>query len=143
VRTRPLQHGFVAPEPDPDTAWWWKALAEDRLELPRCLACGDAFFPPQPACPRCGSLEWERILAAGTGTLYSWIVAHTPFDPRFAEDVPYTLVAVDLAEGARLVGRFSGEPADLQAGAALRAFVYRVEGQALVGFEGVRRPPSG
>jgi uncharacterized protein len=135
VRTDPVQRGFVPPEPDADTRWWWDALAAGRLELPRCRDCGRAFFPPQPACPRCGSPAWARIEATGRGRLYSWVVAHTAFDPRFAEDVPYTLVAVDLDEGVRIVGRLGGDSAALQAGAPMRAFVYRVAGQPLVGFE--------
>jgi uncharacterized protein len=131
-----LQHALVLPEPDADTQWWWDALAASRLEVPRCLACGLAFFPPQPACPHCGSAEWERIEAGGRGRVYSWIVAYTPFDPRFAAEVPYTLVAVDLDEkGARLVGRYRGEPGDLKPGGSVRAFIYHVEDQPLLGFE--------
>jgi uncharacterized OB-fold protein len=135
VSVESLQRAVVLPEPDADTRWWWDALAAGRLELPSCRACGRKFFPAQPACPHCGSPDWDRIEAGGEGELYSWIVAHIAFDPRFAGEVPYTLLAVDLEEGVRLVGRYRGDAGELRPQMRLRALIYHVEGQALLGFE--------
>jgi uncharacterized OB-fold protein len=56
--------------------------------------------------------------------VHSWTVAHHPFHPAFAGDLPYTLVIVDLDEGPRALGRYRGE-APLALGLPVR-----------VGFEG-------
>lgn len=130
-----VQRAFVPPEPDLDSRWWWDALAEGRLEVPKCRACGRSFFPPQPYCPHCGASGWERVEASGQGRIYSWVVAHTAFDPRFADEVPYPIVAVELQEGVRLFGRYRGSDDGIRAGAQVCAFVYRVEGTPLLGFE--------
>lgn len=129
------QRALVPPEPDLDSQWWWDALAEDRLELPRCRACGRCFFPPQPFCPHCGAGDWERVRASGRGRIYSWVVAYTPFDSAFADEVPYPIVAVELEEGVRLFGRWRGSADAIKPDAAVRSFVYRVGGTPLVGFE--------
>ena len=103
-----FQTALVTPEADLDTRWWWEALGEGRLELPHCRSCGRTFFPPQPNCPHCGSSDWDRIEASGKGTIYSWVIIHLPFDPAFAEEVPYPILAVELEEGVRLFGRYRG-----------------------------------
>lgn len=126
-------HGQVAPDADADSAWWWDSLSGGDLALPRCLTCERCFFPPMPGCPHCGSASVGRTAASGRGRLYSWVVIHHALDPAFAGDVPATVVAVDLEEGARVAGR--AEPGvTLEAGAEVEAFVYSVGGQALLGF---------
>lgn len=135
-----LQKAIVAPEPDLDSQWWWDALGEGRLELPRCRSCGSAFFPPQPTCPYCGSSDWERIEASGHGRIYSWVVAHTPFDLRFADEVPYPILAVELDEGVRVFGRYRGSADSIRADAPVRAVVYWVEETPLLGFAPAEAP---
>jgi uncharacterized OB-fold protein len=129
------QRGFIAVEPDSDTAEWWAAVKEGRFTLPRCRACGKYFFPPLPTCPRCGSSDIELIAASGRGRIYSWVVIHRALDPVFAQDVPYTVVAVDLDEGPRMFGRFATDTSGPAAGAAVVATFYDVQGQRLIGFE--------
>lgn len=136
--TQTMQHTLVEPEPDLDTQWWWEALDEGRLELPRCRACGRTFFPPQPNCPYCGSGEWEGVQASGRGKIYSWVVIYTPLDPRFADEVPYPILAVELEEGVRLFGRWKGTLDEIRAGADVQAWIYRVQGRPLLGFEPAR-----
>lgn len=53
------------------------------------------------------------IDAEGRGTVHSWTVAHYPFDPSVAGDLPYVLVTVDMAEGVRVLGRLEGAPAQV------------------------------
>ena len=133
--TQTLQHALVEPEPDLDTRWWWDALAEGRIEVPRCRACGRAFFPPQPNCPHCGSGDWERIEAAGRGTVYSWVVIYSALDERFADEVPYAVLAAELEEGVRLFGRWKGTIEEIHAGQEVRACIYRIGDTRLLGFE--------
>ncbi|MGZ6515574.1 MAG: Zn-ribbon domain-containing OB-fold protein [Actinomycetota bacterium] len=42
--------------------------------------------------------------ASGRGRIWSWVVAHAPVLPSFADRVPYNVVVVALEEGVRMVG---------------------------------------
>jgi uncharacterized protein len=93
-----------APTPDLDSAFYWEGLREHRLLLQRCAGCSRHRFPPMAGCPYCAATESEVVESAGEGTIYSWIVVHRAFQPHFADDVPYTVSTVELAEGPRLIG---------------------------------------
>ncbi|HEY4024819.1 MAG TPA: OB-fold domain-containing protein [Candidatus Dormibacteraeota bacterium] len=131
-----IARGLVAPGIDADSHAWWAAVAERRLLLPHCLDCGATWFPPTPGCPRCASTSVELVEASGRGRVYSWVVVNRALSPAFADDAPYTVLAVDLEEGARMFGRLVGDAGDprLGAGAEVRAEFYEAGGQALVGF---------
>ncbi len=93
------------PDPDPASAPFWEACARHELVLQTCASCETKRHPPRPMCPRCRSFEhsWEQ--ASGRGVLWSWVVAHPPVLPAFADDVPYTVAVVELEEGVRMIGR--------------------------------------
>jgi uncharacterized OB-fold protein len=110
----------VAPQPDEESAAFWAAVKEHRLELQRCNACGRVRFPPMPGCPYCGALGHDTTEATGSGTLYSWVVVHVPLTPSAAAEVPYTIGTITLEEGCRMVARIDGDPA-LRDGLALAA----------------------
>lgn len=137
---RVLEQSFVAPHVDSDSRSWWDALAEGRLELPRCASCERAFFPPQPGCPNCGSMQWDLVPSPGLGRLYSWVVVELAFDPTFADDVPYTIVAVELDEGVRLIGRYLGQWDGVEPGTRMQGVIYRAREQPLLGFESAPSP---
>lgn len=128
-----LQKATVPPETDTDTAWWWTALEGGTLLIPHCPTCGRDFFPPMPSCPHCGGIGTARREHDGRGSVYSWIVVHHAFDPAFAEETPYTVIAVQLTGGARLFGRITNGP--IAAGTPVRAVPYRVGTTTLLGFE--------
>lgn len=71
--------------------------------------------------------------ASGRGRVYSWVTIHRALDPAFAEDVPYTVLSVDLDEGPRMFGRLCGD-AEPHAGDAVQVRIYDVRGQKLAGF---------
>lgn len=81
------------------------------LVLQCCGSCGHVRHYPRVLCERCYSFAVEPVESSGLGTVHSWTVAHHPFDPAFADQVPYVLVTVDMAEGVRVLGRLHGEPA--------------------------------
>lgn len=87
---------------------YWEGAREGRLVLQRCGDCGQVRHYPQLLCPACQSLVIEHFDAAGTGTVHSWTVAHHAFSKEVADEVPYVLVTVDLAEGVRMLGRLGG-----------------------------------
>ena len=102
--------------------------------LPRCNTCRRRWFPPTPGCPHCGSREVELAPADPRGTVYSWVVVNRALDATFAEDAPYTIVAVDLDDGARMFGRLFMTGGTMAAGLPVTAEIYSVNGSHLVGF---------
>jgi uncharacterized OB-fold protein len=124
--------GLIPPNPDPDSLPWWEGLDHGVLRAQRCNRCGTTFAPPTPTCPQCGTRDFAWTMLSGRGRIYSWVKVHIAMDPAFENDVPYSIAVVELEEGPRVVGRLlEGEGVD---GLAVEAEIYRVEGQALLGF---------
>jgi uncharacterized OB-fold protein len=55
-------------------------------------------------CPRCRSFEFTWEPASGKGRVWSWVVAHPPVLPSFAERVPFNVAVIELEEGVRMIG---------------------------------------
>ena len=97
--------------------------------IQRGLCSGKAVFPPVPVAPLTGEdLEWFR--PSGLGTVYSvTLVRRKPPLP------PTAICLIDLAEGARMMGRVDGiDPEDVRIGMAVSAAVIREEDVDLVIF---------
>jgi uncharacterized OB-fold protein len=75
----------------------------------------------------------HTVLGSGRGLLYSWVVVRIALDPEFEPDVPYTVVAVDLEEGGRMLGRLLGS-AELEPGQQMTFEVFSRDGVRLPGF---------
>jgi uncharacterized OB-fold protein len=45
---------------------------------------------------------WEA--AGGRGRVWSWVVAHPPVLPSFADRVPFNVAVIELEEGVRMIG---------------------------------------
>jgi len=82
---------------------YWDAARRHELLVPRCTACGRAFFYPRDACPHCMSADIDWVQASGRGLLYSFTVIHQPAHPGFRADAPYIYALVELEEGPRMV----------------------------------------
>lgn len=83
---------------------FWTAAARGELCLQRCLACGHIRFPIQALCPRCLGDEFDWATLSGRAEILAKVVYHRAFHPGYAQDVPYNLVLVQLAEGPRMYG---------------------------------------
>jgi uncharacterized protein len=129
-----LELAATPPQIDVDSAAFWSALAEGHLLIHRCDDCLGFSFPPIASCPLCASVHVRDALASGDGTIYSWVTVHVALDPRFARDVPYTIVAVRLAAGPRMLGRFIDDAESPSAGAAVTLVPYRSGEIILPGF---------
>ncbi|MFL6143676.1 MAG: bifunctional MaoC family dehydratase N-terminal/OB-fold nucleic acid binding domain-containing protein [Labedaea sp.] len=84
-----------------DTEFFWAGAAVGELRIQRCGACGALRHPPGPACPRCGALAPQYIVASGLGEVYSFVVHHHP--PVPGRTVPFVVALVELAEGVRVL----------------------------------------
>ncbi|MFG3282672.1 bifunctional MaoC family dehydratase N-terminal/OB-fold nucleic acid binding domain-containing protein [Streptomyces sp. NPDC048111] len=109
-----------------DNAGFWAGVAEHRLLIQRCEDCAELRFPWLPGCPGCGSARWDTIDAAGSGTVYSYVVMHHPPFPAF--DPPYAVGLVELAEGVRIISNVIGVPPDeVRIGMPVRLAFLRVD----------------
>jgi uncharacterized OB-fold protein len=53
--------------------------------------------------------------------VYSWITVHRALDAARADDLPYTIAAVELAEGCRVFARVEAAPDAIAADLAVTA----------------------
>lgn len=100
-----------APQPTPDTQPYWDGAAAGELRLPRCRACGTAFFHPRSICPSCSSTDIEWFRASGRGRLHSYLILQRP-PAVFEPGVPFAIAVVELDEGPRLMSNIVGVPND-------------------------------
>jgi uncharacterized protein len=113
-----------------------RAAATGRLHLQRCDTCGQWRHPPRILCPSCGSDSWSWQPSSGEGSVFSWTITHQAVDPAFADELPYAVVVVEMAEGPRLIGNLVGlAPHDLRLDLPVRVVLDRRSGTvALVDF---------
>lgn len=87
------------PEPDKLTEFFWEGVANNKLLILRCGACGTYVHYPRPICPKCLSMDHlapEQV--SGRGTIYSHTTTVQPFHPYYVDKVPYNLIIVALEE---------------------------------------------
>jgi uncharacterized OB-fold protein len=109
------------PTPDALTRPYWDAAKAHRLELPRCEACGKWHFYPRALCPQCGSgaIAWQA--ASGRGTVYSMTQVQRAPSPAFAQNLPYVVAVIALAEGPHLMSSvINCDAADVRIGMPVR-----------------------
>lgn len=112
----------------PPEKHWRDALAEGRFLLQRDPESGECYFPPRLASPSGGLLEW--VEAAGAGTVYSTTMVRVRPPAE-----PYNVALIDLAEGARLMSRVEGIPAqDVTIGMPVRARIDEGDGGPVLVF---------
>jgi len=102
---------MLSPVTDPDGAPFWDYARRGELRVQACASCGEPRFPPRPCCPHCQSFESEWRRVSGHGRIWSYVVPHPPLLPGYAEQAPYNVVVVELAEAPRirLVGNLLAE----------------------------------
>jgi uncharacterized OB-fold protein len=127
-----VNDGLVLPDTDSeDGAPFWAACAAGELRIQACAACGRRRMPPRPMCPWCRSTDAQWELMSGRARVWSFVVAHPPLLPAYAEQAPYNVVVVELDDdpSIRLVGNVvasagagldSVDPSELAIGQPLR-----------------------
>lgn len=116
-----------------DTAPYWQALREGRLDYQHCLSCAHSWLPARAHCPQClaGRTEWRP--ASGAARLISWVVYHKAYAPHLAGQLPYNVAAIELAEGPRLLSNVIDRPdgQGLEVGTALTLVISEAQGRAI------------
>jgi uncharacterized OB-fold protein/acyl dehydratase len=122
----------MRPPVSPDTAFFWAGTQVGELRIQRCGECGALRHPPGPACLSCGSTRNQGFsVAAGTGTVYSYVVHHHP--PVPAKRLPIVIALVELTEGVRLMAELTGtEPDQVQIGMPVRASFLRIDDELVL-----------
>jgi uncharacterized OB-fold protein len=117
----------------PVTTPYWQALREGRLDYQHCEACGHNWLPARENCPKCLSPETAWRPASGAARLVSWVVYHKAYAPHLADQLPYNVATVELAEGPRLLSNITDCPdgRGLAAGAALTLVISDAHGRAI------------
>ncbi len=118
--------GIVRPMIGRDSRFFWDGTVLGELRIQKCNACGTPRFPPGPACPDCGALDRGHVVAAGTGTVFSYVVHRHP--PVPGKELPIVIALIDLDEGVRMVGEVRDvEPEEIEIGMRLRVDFDRVD----------------
>lgn len=90
------------PPRNDETEPFWAAVAEGRLAVPVCDACGHHIWYPRAWCPVCGGtvVTWTQL--SGQGRVYALTVVRKSRGP-WADAAPYVVAYVELAEGPRVL----------------------------------------
>ena len=106
-------------------------LAEGRVMIQHNRQTGKAFFYPRVAEPGTGCTDLEWFAPSGLGTVYA-TTAISQRPPAAA----YSVVLVDLDEGARMMSRVDGIPAEaVKIGQRVKAKVIQENDKPIVVFE--------
>ena len=116
----------VRPMRNRDSQFFWDWTAAGELRIQRCNACGALRFPPGPACQSCDAYDRGHQVAAGTGTVFSYVVHRHP--PVPGKELPIVIALIDLDEGVRMVGEVVDVgPEEIAIGMRLRVDFNRID----------------
>ena len=105
------------PEPQKWSLEFWKGTKQHEFLLKRCKDCGNIDHPPYMHCTECSSTNYEWFKASGMGKIYSFSTTYVGAPPLFADEQPYTMAMIDLAEGPRMLTQIVGsKPEDIKIG---------------------------
>ena len=123
----PLAAAAMRPPLSPDTEFFWAGTQIGELRIQRCGACGALRHPPGPACLSCGiTSKQEYQVAAGTGTVYSYVVHRHP--PVPGKKLPIVIALVELTEGVRVMAELTAiDPDKVQVGLPVRTSFIRID----------------
>ena len=116
----------VRPMVNRDSQFFWDGTVAGELRIQQCNACGALRFPPGPACQSCDAYDRGHVVAAGTGTVFSYVVHRHP--PVPGKDLPIVIALIDLDEGVRMVGEvLDVSPEEIAIGMRLRVDFNRID----------------
>jgi uncharacterized OB-fold protein/acyl dehydratase len=92
---------MMRPAVSRDTAFFWQGVAAHELRIQR-RPDGSLQHPPVPAIWQDKERPIDYVVAAGKGTVYSFVVHHAPKVP--GRTLPFVIALVELDEGVRMLG---------------------------------------
>jgi uncharacterized OB-fold protein len=119
------------PPPNPATSEFWQALADGRLAVQRCRACGRYQHYPREICHRCWSAELRWDPVSGHGVVWTWTVVHRPGHEAWAPYAPYGIAVVTLDEGPRILTLWDDVVDRLAIDAAVHVAGAEIDGHAV------------
>ena len=93
------------PETQPWSERFWEGTKQGKLLVQVCKDCNVRIFYPRKACPKCWSRNLDWIEASGKATIFTFSTAYSMVEPKFMDELPYTIAYVDLDEGVRMMTR--------------------------------------
>lgn len=119
---------------------YYEALEKGELRYGYCPDCERAHFYPRTLCPHCHSTSIEWRESSGAGEIYTYTTQYRAGHPSLSDEVPYTVVMVEMAEGYRMMADLQGvEPDAVSIGQAVRAEIDQTGEYPVVHF----RPAGG
>ncbi len=105
------------PVPTKETQPYWDGCKQHELRVQQCAACGHHQFYPRLYCTVCMSDRVEWIKTSGRATVLSYTIIYRPVTQAFADNVPYVVALVTLAEGPQMMTNIVGcEPEKVHIG---------------------------
>ena len=99
---------------NPEFAGFFDSARRGVLSFPRCGACARFHWYPMPLCPHCRSadIRWQAV--SGRGELFSFTSVKHAFDPKRADNLPYTVGLVTFADapGVQFITNIIDAPAE-------------------------------
>jgi len=100
---------FDMTKPVPVTQPWsekfWEGTKQGKLLIQCCNDCQSKIFYPRKFCPECWSANLSWMEASGRAKIYTFSTAYANVEPKFVDELPYTIAYVDLDEGVRMMTR--------------------------------------
>ena len=84
-----------------------EALKQDKILGLKCRACGAITVPPKMVCSQCAGSDMEVVEVGDTGRIRTFTTVYVASEGR-EEEVPYTIVMVELDEGPWIMGNLDG-----------------------------------
>jgi uncharacterized OB-fold protein len=84
-----------------------EALKENKIMGLKCHACGALTVPPKMVCSQCAGSDMEVVEVGGTGKIKTFTTVFVASEGR-EEEVPYTIVMVELDDGPWIMGNLDG-----------------------------------
>ena len=110
---------LMRPAASRDSKFFWDGVDAHELRIQK-RADGTLQHPPVPAIWADKSAAPEYVVAAGTGSVFSFVVHHAPKVP--GRTLPFVIALVELDEGVRMLGELRGvDPTAVEIGMPVRA----------------------
>jgi uncharacterized OB-fold protein len=80
-----------------------EALKQNKLLGLKCRSCGAITVPPKMVCRQCASPDMDIVELKGSGKIRTFTTVNVASEGR-EDEVPYTIVIVELDEGPWIMG---------------------------------------